>query len=320
MGQWAVPFAIALLLAYTFHSPLKLITDRLHISNTLSAGIIVLFLISIVSLFAIFLIPLFKNVIIVLAQKLPKLLQTLPDSVNNIFLGGMKILGIEWIIDIGEILKRYLIEITIDWPSHMLNFINTGITLVYIVMFLFMTPIITFYLLKDWPKIEASFSRILQKIATKFVVDIFQEINLKLASYIRGQLLACCVLSALYTVGLFFIGGDKCLVCGIFSGALSIAPFFGPFIGLLATIAVSFDGFGDVYQYLLTIGLYLVIPFVDSNFITPKLIGKTTGIQPVWLLFSICVTVSILGTVGIFVSVPISVILSTVCKEVMKKI
>ena len=70
----------------------------------------------------------------------------------------------------------------------------------------------------------------------------------------------------------------------------------------------------------MVVALYLVIPFMDSNFITPRLIGKSTGIQPVWLLFSICACLSILGTVGIFISVPMAVVLSTVCKECVKKL
>ena len=121
-------------------------------------------------------------------------------------------------------------------------------------------------------------------------------------------------------MGLLYIGVDRYIVCGIVSGLLSIAPFFGPLIGLLTTLATSLDTFSDAYQYALTIILYLLIPFLDSNFITPRFIGKKTGIQPVWLLFSICASVSILGTMGIFISVPMAVILSTACKEFAKKL
>jgi predicted PurR-regulated permease PerM len=64
----------------------------------------------------------------------------------------------------------------------------------------------------------------------------------------------------------------------------------------------------------------VVIPLLDSNFLTPKLIGRSTGIHPIWLLFSICATVSVLGTCGIFISVPMAVALSTVCRGALKKL
>ena len=320
MGQWTIPFIIALVLAYAFHIPLKKISKKLHLSNTYSATIIVLFILSLVSIFTVFLIPLLKNATVILVQKLPDLLQTFPDSINTTLHNAVASLGIDKNFDIGTVFKKYLIELTTDWPNHMLNFINTGVTLVYIIMFVFMTPVITFYLLKDWNKIEISFNAILNKVASKTVISILQSINYKLGAYIKGQLLVCIILSILYTVGLFFIGVDQYIVCGIFSGTLSIAPFFGPFIGLLTTLAMALDTFTFSHQYILTICLYVAIPFMDSNFITPKFIGKSTGIQPVWLLFSICATVSVLGTMGIFISVPMAVVLSTVCKEIVKRL
>lgn len=320
MGQWVIPFIIALIFAYAFHIPLKKISNKLHLSNSCSATIIVFFILSIVSILTVFLIPLLKNATIILVQKLPELLQNFPDSINTILHNTASSFGIDRNFDIGTLFKKYLVELTIDWPNHILNFINTGMTLVYIVMFAFMTPIITFYLLKDWEKIEISFNAILDKVAPKSVISVVQSINSKLGAYIKGQLLVCIILSIFYTLSLLFIGVEQYIVCGIFSGILSIAPFFGPFIGLLTTLAMTLDTFAFSYQYILTICLYLAIPFIDSNFITPRFIGKSTGIQPVWLLFSICATVSILGTMGIFISVPMAVVLSTICKEIVKKL
>lgn len=320
MGQWVIPFVIALVLAYTFHVPLRKLSRILHISTTFSAGIIVLGLISLVSLFAIFLAPLLKNATLVLMQKLPDMLRSLPEYINDNLHSLALTFGIEKTFDVGSVFNKYLSELASSLPNHIFSFIDTGMTLVYMVMFVFMTPIITFYLLKDWSKVETSFDSILKKFTSPTFVAIIQSINSKLGCCIRGQLIVCLILSGFYTMGLLYIGVDRYIVCGIVSGLLSIAPFFGPLIGLLTTLATSLDTFSDAYQYALTIILYLLIPFLDSNFITPRFIGKKTGIQPVWLLFSICASVSILGTMGIFISVPMAVILSTACKEFAKKL
>lgn len=320
MGQWLIPFVIALILAYAFHVPASAISKKLKISTSLSAGLIITILVSVCIFFGIFLAPLIKNAIIILAQKLPRLLETLPGSINGILHNMAAAIGVEKTFDIGAKFQNYMLELTTEWPNHILNFINTGMTLVYVVMFVFMTPIITFYLLKDWTKIETSLNTILKKVTTKSVIETLHKINTNLGAYIKGQLLVCIILTALYISGLFFIGAREYFVCGCFSGFLSFAPFFGPFIGLLTTLAMSLDDFSFTYQYVMTCSLYVIIPFIDSNFITPKLIGKRTGIQPFWLLFSICATVSVLGTVGIFISVPMAVVLSTVCKEIVKKL
>ncbi len=320
MGQWVIPFIVALILAYAFHVPAQKLSKKLGSSSSLSAGIIVLLFLTFVSLFAIFLLPIFKNALVTLTTNLPHLLQNFPNVINEFFRNILQKFSLDVMFDIGAILKNAIMELTSDLPNYITNFVNTGLTLVYIIMFLFMTPIITFYLLKDWEKIDKFFSGFLKKIFSEYGINIVREINIKLGLYAKGQLIVCGILSCLYILSLFLIGVNKYFVCGILSGILSIAPFFGPFIGLLTTLAISIDSFSYFYQYMITICIYLIIPFIDSNFITPRYIGKKTGIQPVWLLFSICSAVSILGTVGIFISVPIAVIFSTVCKELIKKL
>jgi predicted PurR-regulated permease PerM len=320
MGQWLIPFLVALILAYALHVPSKKISQILHVSIAVASGIIILLLVAAISVFTTFLVPLAKNATFVLIQKLPILLQTLPDSINELLHNMAQICGIERTFDIGSEFKRYLSEITSNIPSYVPHFIDTGKTLMYIIMFVFMTPMIAFYLLKDWSKIEISFKMLLQKIAPESVGNLIQILNTKLAAYVKGQLLICCILSIIYTATLFFIGADQYVFCGIFSGALSIAPFFGPFLGLLTTLAMALDEFSYTYQYVSTICLYVIVPFIDSNFFTPKLIGRLTGIQPVWLLFSLGATISILGFAGIFIAVPTAVVLSTICKEITKKI
>lgn len=319
MAQWTIPFIIALILGYAFHVPNRTLAQKLHLSSAASAGVIVLLLLSFISIFTIFLLPIFKNAIITLTTNLPHLLQNLPGIINDFIKSTLSRLGIDITFDVGIILQKAITEIISNLPSHITNFANTGLTLVYIIMFLFMTPIITFYLLKDWDKIERFFSGFINKIASETVINILDKIDTKLGLYVKGQLIVCCILSCLYIFGLFLAGVNKYFVCGLLSGILSIAPFFGAFISLLTTCAVSVDTFSSFGQYFVVVLIYLIIPFIDSNFITPRYIGKKTGIQPAWLLFAICSTVSILGTVGIFISVPVAVIFSTVCKELIKK-
>ena len=319
MGVWIVPFVSAFGLAYAFHVPFKKLSVIFRISEFWSAAIMVLSVVSVVALLAVFLLPLLKDAVLVLAQRLPALLQTFPSYLNDALHGIAMTFGIDRTFDIGATFQSCLEELTSHWVDHISSFIGTGITLIYAVAFIFMIPIIMFYILKDWRKIETSFTAALQKIVPPFVVELLGKINSRLGSYVRGQMLVCVVLSILYSVGLFFVGVEKYVVCGIFSGILSIAPFLGPLIGLLTTVAMSLDAFTSTQQYIVATSLYLLIPFLDANFITPKLIGRNTGIQPVWLLFSICATAAILGSAGVFISVPLAVILSTICKELMKQ-
>ncbi len=321
MGKWIIPFFIGFILAYALHIPSKTISTKFNINSSLSAGIIVLFLIAIFTFVTLFFIPLLKNALILILQKLPNIITTMPRSINESINDMFKSLGFHNThIDIINTFEQYLTSMTNSIPDHIIGFLNTGITLVYTIIFTIMTPIITFYLLKDWNKIEMYFSFIINKFASKSVVETLRIINKNLGSYIKGQLSVCVVLSIIYAISIYFIGTNEFIICGIFSGFLSFAPFFGPFLGFLLTLTISIDDFTSIYQYIFLFGIFMIVPFVDSNFITPKLIGKKTGIQPFWMLFSICATVSITGTYGIFIAIPIAVILSTIFKEMFRKL
>ncbi|GHT89284.1 AI-2E family transporter [Alphaproteobacteria bacterium] len=320
MGQWLIPFIIAMILAYALHAPVRTISTKLKISQALAASIFIIALIALFSFFAIFMIPLIKNAFIVLLSKLPKLMEFIPGFINSILRKIFFSIGIERTFNIENEMEKYVGLLTAGLPMFFLNFINHGIAIAYIVMFIFMTPILTFYLLKDWNKIENYIEILLKKTSSNLAATIITNINKKLGEYIKGQLIICVILSILYSVGIYFIGTNEFLTCGIFSGFLSFAPFFGPFLGFMTAITMSIDDFSTTFQYTLLAILYVAIPFLDSNFITPKLIGKKTGIPPFWILFSICATASILGTIGIFISVPMTVVLSTTCKELIKKV
>jgi predicted PurR-regulated permease PerM len=319
MGRWLAPFVISLVLAYALHAPSLWISKRFKISTSVSAMIVVSVIILLVSFFAIFLIPLLKNAGVVIIQKLPRLLRTLPDMVNGTLDSILAPFGVSRSFDVGFNMQDCINRLTTIWPSYIPSFIDTGMTLIHSVIFIFMIPIITFYLLRDWEKLQVSVKTILQKLVPSSVIDVISDLNVKLAVYVRGQLLICFILSTCYGTCLYFIGITEYIVCGFLSGFLSAAPFFGPCIGLVITSAMAIDDYSSILQYVLTCGLYAAIPLIDSNFLTSRLIGRSTGVHPVWLLFSICATASMFGTLGVFVSVPAAVVLSTVCKAAFKK-
>lgn len=320
MGQWLAPFLIALILAYALHAPTKQLAAKFKISQALSSGIFVLALISAFVFFMIFMVPLLKNTVLLLINKLPKIMSSLPALFDDSIQKFLNLLGISKTITLESELEKYFSTFTSDLPTYLFNFLNTGVTLVYIIMFAFMTPILTFYLLKDWNKIEEYSKKIIDRLSSKTAKNIFLNINSVLGQYVKGQLTICCLLSVFYCLGLCFIGTKEFIVCGLISGILAFAPFFGPLLGFITTLTMSIDDFNFSYQYLLLCCIYVTIPFLDSNFITPRLIGRKVGIHPFWILFSICATVSLLGTIGIFISVPVAVTLSTVCKEFAKKL
>lgn len=319
MGKWNIPFIISLLLAYCFHYPSKLIVERIKISPTLSAGIIVFLLIGIFTIIGLFVLPLVQNAFLVFLKKISFLVNNGSlEAVNDVFKSSLLKLGIDNSqIDLVPGIKQWISEMFSNIPSYAINFIQTSKSIVYIIMFMFMIPILTFYLLKDWTKITKYSKIVIHKFISDNVIHILENINYQLGTYIKGQLLVCCILSFIYVLGLKIIGVNDSLICGLFSGFISIAPFFGPCIGCFITCAMCLNDF-VTSQYILIILLNVVITFLDSNFITPKLIGNKLGIHPFWMIFSICANMAVFGITGIFLAVPLTVVFATVIKMIIK--
>ncbi|MDR0552962.1 MAG: AI-2E family transporter [Holosporales bacterium] len=321
MGQWLIPFVIGLILAYAFHIPARKLSGLLRISDTFSAAIIISCLVTICYFFTIFTLPLVKTASMALIEKIPFLMEAFPKLVNEIITKTSDVFRLPRSnIDTIAPFTKYAREIIETLPSHFSMFVNKGVALMHIVMFVFMTPILTFYILKDWDKVEKYSSALLEKLFPPIVIGTIKDINSNLGQYIVGQLLVCIILGVVYTICLYFTGIKECIVCGLFSGLMACAPFIGPLISLGTTIIMAVDDYQWLYQYIVTCSIYIVIPFVDSNFLTPKLIGGKIGMQPFWMLFSICATVSVIGAAGVFISVPIAVVMSTICKSIFKKI
>ncbi|MDR1034503.1 MAG: AI-2E family transporter, partial [Holosporales bacterium] len=314
MGKWVVPFLVSLILAYALHVPTRYLAKTLNVSFSSASGIIVGILIAFLVLFTIFFVPALKNSTVIIVQKLPILLRSLPNSINAFLSSIFAVVGVERQFDIEASLQNYVSEVTAAWPNYIVHIIDTSMAMFHSIIFAIMIPIIVFNLLRDWDKITFSIQSILKRVASETIITVLSQINTNLGAYVRGQFVVCSILTVVYSVGLFFLDLDEYVICGILAGFLSFAPFFGPIVGFSTALVMAIDNFSSAHQYILMCCLYTLVPLLDSNLITPKLIGKSVGIQPVWLLFSICAAMSILGAAGILISIPVAVILSTICK------
>ena len=321
MGQLLIPFLVGSVLAYALHVPARKLSKVCKFSQTTAAAILVLLAITIVAIFVLFLAPIIKNSLESIIKKLPDIIATLPDAINHTITKICNRLGLhETTFDIADFISKNFDFINIKTSKYLSHFVNTGVGIIYTILFIFMTPIITFYLLKDWQKIEIHTEKLLANNASTTLKSCITEINTNLGKYISGQLCICLILACVYILFLKIIGVNTYFVCGIFSGIMAFAPFLGPVIGCFATLASTIQDALCTMQYAAIIVLYIAIPFIDSNFITPKLIGDKIGMHPFWILFAICCTTSILGFSGIFIAVPLAVVVSTICKTFTKQL
>ncbi len=188
-----------------------------------------------------------------------------------------------------------------------------------ILSLLFITPIVTYYILRDWQSMIEQGSTIIPLKYNKDAAKIFGEINVTLSGYLRSQTYVCLLLGAFYAVGLKFIGLESGLILGMMTGIFTFIPYIGAIFGAILCTLIAAIQFGSWHYVLMVLGLFLVGQFIEGNFVAPKIIGQSVGLHPVWLMFGLLAGGSLLGFFGILLAVPLTAIIGVVIRFVLVK-
>jgi predicted PurR-regulated permease PerM len=128
-----------------------------------------------------------------------------------------------------------------------------------------------------------------------------------MAGFIRGQGTVCLLLGIFYAVALSLVGLKFGLVIGLMAGLLSFIPYIGALVGGLMAIGVGLVQFWPDYASILTVvGVFVVGQFIEGNFLSPKLVGGSIGLHPVWLMFALFAFGYLFGFVGLLLAVPMA--------------
>lgn len=185
--------------------------------------------------------------------------------------------------------------------------LSSAMSLVSAVVFIVVVPVVAFYMLLDWDHMVARIDSLLPRDHAPVIRRLGTEINVVLAGFVRGQLSVCLLLGIYYSVALMFAGLQFGLIIGAIAGAITFIPYVGAIIGGVLAIGLAlFQFWGD----WLSIGIVAVIfgvgQFLEGNILTPKLVGKSVGLHPVWLLFALSAFGSLFGFAGMLVAVPVA--------------
>ena len=182
-----------------------------------------------------------------------------------------------------------------------------GLLIFNILSLLVITPIVSFYLLRDWDDIVVRFDGLLPLRHRQTIRKLGDEVDEVLAGFIRGQAVVCLFLGAFYAIGLTLVGLDLGLVIGIFAGLVSFIPYLGAITGLLLSLLPALTQFGsDFWSIGLVVGVFALGQFIEGNFLSPRVIGDKTKLHPVWIMFALLAGGALMGFVGVLVAVPIA--------------
>lgn len=177
------------------------------------------------------------------------------------------------------------------------------------------TPVVAFYLLLDWDRMIARIDDLLPRDHAPVIRQLAGEIDKTLAGFLRGQGTVCLILGTYYAIALVLVGLDFGLVVGAIAGFLTFIPYVGALVGGALAIGLAlFQFWGDWLWIALVAAVFFSGQFVEGNILTPKLVGSSVGLHPVWLLFALSAFGLLFGFVGMLVAVPVAAVLGVITR------
>lgn len=313
-----LPFVSGALLAY-LGDPIVDRLEKLNISRTLSVVIVFCVILLILLPIVLVLIPLIESQVKLLIEKMPvyinwlmvnfepTLEKTFGISVPALEVEQLKATFAEQFSNAGGFLKSLMRTVT-----------HSGLVVVGWAANLFLIPVITFYLLRDWDHLVDYIHELLPRDVEPTVSLLAKESDNVLGAFLRGQMLVMLALGTIYAIGLKLVGLEFSLLIGLLAGLLSFIPYMGLVVGIVvAGIAVLLQTH-DPSNLLWVALVFVAAQVVEGTLLTPLLVGDRIGLHPVAVIFAVLAGGQLFGFFGILLALPVSAVLAVIMRHLNK--
>lgn len=316
LGSILMPFLVGITLAYVLHPLVEKLKTH-HVPRPLGAALAIAMALGLFSGLFLLLVPVFSQIVPLIREKFPLLLQTIVDW------------GTPWLTrfdiqvnfdpaSVRQTLSKYLSLHGEDWATQLLRSASIGgMSLLLLLGNLVLIPVVAFYLLLDW---NITLSQLAELIPPRYrdaVVRFFHDCDLALGQYLRGQLLVMLILAFYYSAALAIAGFNLALPVGIFTGLAVFVPYVGFGLGLVLALLTGTLQFLSWYGVIAVAVVYGVGQLLESLYVTPKFVGRSIGLHPLLVIFILLAFGTLFGFWGVLLALPASSVLLVVVRRLL---
>ena len=306
------PFIAAGLLAY-IGDPLADRLQKFRMPRTLAVVVVFLLTFLLLALLVLLVGPLIKTQIGTLFQALPDIARQVEQVWLPTILGWLNVESGDD-VGIGAFLSRYS-DMVGSWSGTVLKGVSkSGGMLAAAVLSLFLIPILTFYMLRDWDSFVNHLGALIPDSQRETVFELARETDDVLGAFLRGQILVMLALTIIYTLGLSLVGLKFAIAIGVVAGLVSFVPYLGFVIGIgLAGLTVVLEP-NPLWNLVGVVATFTIAQMIEGSFLTPKLVGDRIGLHPVLVIFAVAAGGQLFGFFGILLALPAAAVLSVLLR------
>jgi predicted PurR-regulated permease PerM len=309
------PFVLAACIAY-FLDPIATFLARWGLPRWASALLLVTLLLLFGLLALLLLYPLIVAQIGVLLARLPGYIATINAALREFLMNLEEAAG-------PEVVDARLRELIISQAGAMIGWLGTaatrliggGFALFNVFTLAVVTPVVSFYLLRDWPGIMARIESWLPRRSAPTLIQLARDMDRVLSAWLRGQLLCCLALGLFYALSLSAAGLELGLMVGLISGFLSFIPYVGSLTGFALAVLLAIGQWGDWNGVILVVGIFVLGQVLEGYVIYPRLLGDRVELHAVWVIFALFAGGVAFGFLGVLLAVPIAAAVGVVARH-----
>ena len=300
------PFVLAALVAY-FLDPVATRLSRLGVRRGIGALVLVTALSAFVLLCALLLYPLLLAQIGLLISRLPVYIAGIVATLRDMLIRLEDALG-------PEMIDAQLRDLASAQASAMLSYIGSaatrliggGFALFSVFIYVVVTPVVAFYLLRDWPEMLTRIESWLPRRNAAVLRQLGRDTDRVVSAWLRGQLICCAILAVYYAVVLSAVGLEFGTLIGIMSGILTFIPYVGSTVGLFTAVLLALGQFGSWHEVALVIAVFVMGQVVEGYIIYPRLLSDRVELHAVWVIFALFAGGVAFGFLGVLLAVPLA--------------
>ena len=329
------PFTIGVIFAYLLNGPLMFFEkhfgfvektkQRRVLKRVLAIIATWIATIAVLSAFFYIVMPDVTKSINVLINNIPHYLSNLQGLVKNISEAyNLEAPFIDYFLNFkitSEVFATILKEYGEELLPQLANIANLSVQIGGAVFDVVIAIILSVYIMFSKETLIAQLKKalyaVLKKGTAANLVRFARESHRIFSGFINGKLLDSLIIGILCFIGMSIIGFEFTMLISFIVGCTNVIPFFGPFLGAIPSVLILL--MVDPWQALWFAIFVLVLQQLDGNVIGPKILGDSTGLPALWVMFAILVGGGIFGIIGMFVGVPAFAVIYKFTKEYLEK-
>lgn len=303
-----LPFVLGMAIAYLL-DPVCDRLEALKVPRGLAAALVLLVFFLLCLAVVMLLVPVLATQVTELAKRAPGYIEVVKGYAAQALAFAEAKSDPALMVQIEDALRGLADELLAWVTTALKGLLSKGAAFANLMSLLIITPVVAFYLLRDWDVIVSQVDGWLPRRHLTALRQLGTEVDATLAGFLRGQGAVCLLLGAFYAVGLTAAGLDFGLIIGLLAGLLTFIPYAGSIFGLLLSVGLALMQFDSLTRVGIVAAIFVVGQVVEGNFLTPKLVGESVGLHPVWIIFALLAGGALFGFVGILIAVPLAAII-----------